>query len=338
MCDDRTVTAETKPTKRPTSFDVAKRAGVSRATVSHVLNGQGSRFPEQTQQKVLKAAAELQYKPSPAGRALVTGRSDILVVLIPNTTFGTNLQDLVDGVSIQAARHGLSVVVRFVGRDAAETLDAILHFRPVAVVDIGVLSPTDRETLEAAGAVAIPRHTRSPEPEADLNFLVGRTMGEELLRGGPRRLAFAALVDERQDPFGPPRYEGMKAAARAQGLPTPQRLEIPLKLTGARTALEAFAVPGAPMGVGCYNDDVAIAVVAAGRALGLETPRDLSVVGVDATAVGQLVSPRLTTVLMQNDALMERIAADLAELHQKDATRRVHDVLPVVRIVPGETT
>lgn len=332
------MTAETKPNKRPTSFDVAKRAGVSRATVSHVLNGQGSRFPEQTQQKVLKAAAELQYKPSPAGRALVTGRSDILVILIPNATFGTNLQDLVDSVSAQAARHGLSVVVRFAGRDAAETLAAILHFRPVAVVDIGVLSPEDRETLEATGAVAIPRYRQSREPEGDLNFLVGRAMAEELLRDGPRRLAFAALVDERQDPFGPPRYAGMKAAVRARGLPTPERLDIPLKLTGAKAALEAFAAQGTPMGIGCYNDDVAIAVLAAGRALGLKTPGDLSVVGVDATEVGQLVSPRLTTMLMQDDALMEQIAADLAELHQKEATQQVHDPRPMVRIIQGETT
>ena len=332
------MTAETKPNKRPTSFDVAKRAGVSRATVSHVLNGQGSRFPEQTRQKVLKAAAELQYRPSPAGRALVTGRSDILVVIIPNTTFGSNLQDLVDSVSTQAARHGLSVVVRFAGRDAAETLAAILHFRPVAVVDIGVLSPEDRETLEASGAVAIPRYLRSPKPEGDLNFLVGRTMAEELLRGGPRRLAFAALVDERQDPFGPPRYEGMKASARDRGLPTPERLDIPLKLAGAKAALKAFATGGSPMGVGCYNDDVAIAVLAAGRALGLETPGDLSVVGVDATEVGQLVSPRLTTILMENDALMARIAADLDDLHQKDAATHTYDPQPVVKIVPGETT
>ncbi|MCU1516733.1 MAG: LacI family transcriptional regulator [Pseudarthrobacter sp.] len=311
---------------------------MSRATVSHVLNGQGSRFPEQTQQKVLKAAAELQYKPSPAGRALVTGRSDILVMVIPNTTFGSNLQDLVDSVSTEAARHGLSVVVRFAGRDAAETLAAILHFRPVAVVDIGVLSPADRETLEATGAAAIPRYRRPSEPEDDLNFLVGRTMAEELLRDGPRRLAFAALVDERQDPFGPPRYEGMKAAARARGLPTPERLDIPLRLAGATTALKAFAAEGSPLGVGCYNDDVAIAVLAAGRALGLQTPGDLSVVGVDATDVGQLVSPRLTTVLMQNDALMDRIAADLDELHQKDGTQQFHGPRPIVKVILGETT
>jgi DNA-binding LacI/PurR family transcriptional regulator len=331
------VAAETKQTRQPTSFDVAKKAGVSRATVSHVLNGQGSRFPEETRAKVLNAAAELNYRPSPAGRALVTGRSDIVVVVIPNTTFGSNLQDLVDNVTSQAARHGLSVVVRFAGRDAVETLAAILHFRPVAVVDLGVLSPADRESVEATGAVAIPRYRRAEGPEGDLNFLVGRTMADELLRTGPRKLAFAALVDERLDPFGPPRHEGMKAAALARGLPVPERLDVPLELAGAKAALEAFATGGSPVGVGCYNDEVAIAVLAAGRALGLETPRDLSVVGVDATAVGQLVSPRLTTILMQNNSLMERIAADLDHINS-DAPIEVYDPRPVVRVIAGETT
>jgi DNA-binding LacI/PurR family transcriptional regulator len=329
---------ETKANKQPTSFDVARKAGVSRATVSHVLNGQGERFPEETRAKVLSAAKELNYRPSPAGRALVTGRSDILVVVIPNTTFGSNLQDLVDSVTTQATQRGLSVVVRFAGRDAAETLAAVLHFRPVAVVDLGVLSPQDRETLEATGAVAIPRYRRAPEPEGDLNFLVGRTMAEELLRNGPRRLAFAALVDERLDPFGPPRYEGMKAAAVARGLPSPERLDVPLKLIGARAALKAFRAGGAPVGVGCYNDDVAIAVLAAGRELGLETPRDLSVVGVDATDVGQLVSPRLTTIRMQNLALIERIAADLDDLNRPEAPQQVYDPRPIVQVIHGETT
>ncbi|WP_437773999.1 substrate-binding domain-containing protein [Arthrobacter sp. KNU40] len=238
----------------------------------------------------------------------------------------------------QAARHGLSVVVRFAGRDAAETLAAILHFRPVAVVDLGVLSPEDRESVEATGAKAIPRYRRPVEPEGDLNFLLGRIMANELLRNGRRRLAFAALVDERLDPFGPPRYEGMKAAAVAGGLPAPERLEIPLELAGAAAALKAFSTEGSPMGVGCYNDDVAIAVLAAGRILGLRTPGDLSVVGVDATEVGQLVSPRLTTILIQNDSLMAQIAADLEQLNVGDAPTQVYDASPSVKVIPGETT
>jgi DNA-binding LacI/PurR family transcriptional regulator len=331
------VTAETKPTKRPTSFDVAKRAGVSRATVSHVLNGQGSRFPEETRAKVLKAAEELNYQPSPAGRALVTGRSDILVILVPNTTFGSNLQDLVDNVTRHASAHGLSVVVRFAGSNPGETLAAILHFRPVAVVDMGILGADEREVLQNSGAAVIPRIHAAEDPAHDINHVIGRTMAKALLRNGPRQLAYAALLDERLDPFGPGRYEGMKAAARAEGLPEPERLEVPLELGRATAALAAVKTKDAPLAVGCYNDDVALAVVAAGRALGLRIPDDLSVVGVDATAIGQLVSPRLTTIRIHNAPLMERIAAELAALSRAEASAPQPASLPEVAVVPGET-
>ncbi|MET4591674.1 LacI family DNA-binding transcriptional regulator [Arthrobacter sp. 754] len=331
------MTAETKPTKRPTSFDVAKLAGVSRATVSHILNGQGSRFPEETRAKVLKAAGELNYQPSPAGRALVTGRSDILVILVPNTTFGSNLQDLVDNVTQRAAAHGLSVVVRFAGSNPGETLAAILRFRPVAVVDMGILGADEREVLHNSGAAVIPRIPASEDPTHDINHVIGRTMAKTLLRNGPRQLLYAALLDERLDPFGPGRFEGMKAAARHEGLPEPERIEIPLELERATTALAAVQAKDAPLAVGCYNDDVAIAVVAAGRALGLRIPEDLSVVGVDATAIGQLVSPRLTSVRIHNAPLMERIASDLASISHPAPAPPLPAVRADVSVISGET-
>jgi DNA-binding LacI/PurR family transcriptional regulator len=331
------VTIETQQAKRPTSFDVARRAGVSRATVSHVLNGRG-RIPEETRQRVLAAASELQYTPSPAGRALVRGRSDVLVIVIPHTTFGRNLQDLVDDITAQADTHDLSVVVRFAGPDPEETLAAVQHFRPVAVVDFGVLGAADRDSLEASGAVVIPKLRPDDTLENNANFTIGELMVQELLRKGPRRLVFGALLDERSDPFGPARYEGMKHWAQAHGLPIPRRMEIPLHLAGARAALQAeFA--DEPIGVACYNDAVALAVLAAGRDLGLSVPGQLSVMGVDAAAEGQLVSPRLTTLKADNGPVMARIAADLTSL---DGRTGAHPGTPErtrsFTVIRGETT
>ena len=105
----------------------------------------------------------------------------------------------------------------------------------------------------------------------------------------------------------------------------------------ATAALAAVKAKDAPLAVGCYNDDVALAVVAAGRALGLRIPDDLSVVGVDATAIGQLVSPRLTTIGIHNAPLMERIAAELAALTGAESPTPLPPALPEVTVVPGET-
>ena len=332
--------AETGQARRPTSFDVAKRAGVSRATVSHILNGQGSRFPEETRNRVLNAASELKYQPSPAGRALVTGRSDVIVVVMPNTTFGSNLQDLVDEVTRLAGLHGLSVVVRFAGRNPAETLAAVMNFRPVAVVNFGGLSKEDQITLAASGAATIPSALRDDDASGkDPNFLIGQRMAEELLRDGPRPLVFAALLDERTDPFGPARYAGLKAVTDARGLPQPARIEVPLDIIGATLALDAVSGEGRSIGVACYNDHVAIAVLAAGRTLGLATPEDLAVIGVDASEVGQLVSPRLTTIALDNGALLRKIAADLEAVTKNKPPNQTPDAgREFLTVIQGETS
>jgi DNA-binding LacI/PurR family transcriptional regulator len=331
------MTTEIPQRKRPTSFDVAKKAGVSRATVSHILNGRG-RFPEDTRQRVLAAASELQYTPSPAGRALVRGQSDILVVIIPYTTFGSNLQDLVDDITAQAGRQGLSVVVRFAGADPDETLAAVQHFRPVAVVDIGVLDGVHRHALEATGTKVIPKVGPEDSLQNNANFVIGQLTLDELLRRGPRRVVFAALLDERSDPFGPARYEGMQDSALRRGIAAPERIQVPLDLKGATTALKDALTVDEPLAVACYNDAVAMAVLAAARELGLQVPEQISVMGVDATAEGQLITPRLTTLTIDNRPVMDRIAADLASLH-KGMEPEAHQFSgSPFTLVPGETT
>ena len=151
------MTTSTGSRRPATSADVAVRAGVSRSTVSDILNGNHDRYPESTRQRVRDAAVELDYRPSLAGRSLVSGRSDTVVVLLPNTTFGSNLQDAVDQVMVGMSPMGGNVVVRFAGTTPEATLSAVLALRPLGVVDLGVLSPTDRDDLEAQGILTVPR-------------------------------------------------------------------------------------------------------------------------------------------------------------------------------------
>ncbi|MGA1838271.1 LacI family DNA-binding transcriptional regulator [Herbiconiux sp. 11R-BC] len=332
------MTTTREPAYRATSADVARRAGVSRATVSQILNGHGSRFSAETRDRVTDAAAELRYRPSPAGRALVKGSSDIVVVVVPDTTYGSNLQDMIDRVTEAVERYGMSVVVRFAGRGSTDTVASILQFDPWAVVELGVLSERDLAALEAAGAVTVPSRRPSALGD-DVNHAFGRMMTEELLRGGPRRLAFAYLADQRLDPYGPERFRGMALAAAELGLPEPDRLDVPLEITAATAALERFVSAGLPVGIGCYNDSVAIAVLAAGRMLGLSVPAELAVVGADATDIGRLVSPRITSVAFDLHRVMDVVVADLERLHSGtslEPQRPFAALRPFVQ--PGETT
>lgn len=339
------MTVDARPARRATSKDVAASAGVSRSTVSQILNGD-ERFPEETRARVRAAAETLNYRPSRAGRALVTGLSDIVVLVVPHATFGPHLQDSVDRITGASATAGMSVVVRFARMHDEMTLTSVLDLRPAAVVDFGVFTPQQRDRIDASGTLVVPRRAyvaegADPDP---IDIEIGRIQVRELLRNGSRRLVYAALEDKRLDPFGPPRLEGIRREAQERGLDAPLTPRIPLDIEGAATSLEKVRAEAGPdpLGICAYNDDVAIAVVAASRELGLRVPEDVAVIGVDRTAVGQLISPRLSTVAIDQPLLMDALVQDLAALSTRradaDASRNELDLGRVLELVRGETT
>lgn len=301
----------TQRTRPATSFDVARRAGVSRSTVSNILNGNDDRFPEATRERVREAAAALDYQPSPAGRSLASGRSSTVVVLLPHTTFGSNLQNAVDEAVAGTTPIGGNVVVRFGGQTREATMAALTALRPLAVVDFGVLSEPERLQLEQREVIVVPSVRRDDVPLPDAG--IAALQAEALLSGGPRRLWFAALEDERLDPYGPGRQSALRAFCSDRGLAEPHEIRVPLNVPGAVRALAAVLELGTPAGVACYNDDVAIALLAAARELGAVVPDQVALVGVDHTPVGQLWSPPLTTVDTDLPGLVAALTQDLRE-------------------------
>ena len=314
--------------QRATSLDVARRAGLSRSTVSQVLNGNHERFPAETRERVETAAAELGYRPSRAGRALVTGVSDLIVVAVPNVTFGRHLQDAVDRIAAATASRGMSVVVRYAGDDSDATLTAVLDLRPALIVDLGVFyAPEARRVLGAAGTVVVPDAESILAFGEHPNHFIGRLQADHLLENPERRLVIATLDDERDDYFGPDRRQGVVDAARDAGHAAPMTISVPLDRARAAAALTTALEPGRPIGVCCYNDDVAIAILAAARDLGLRVPEDVAVVGVDNTQIGALVTPPLTSIAIDMPAMMPALLAGLDVLRDPTA-------LPVTEMRP----
>ncbi|MCK2022697.1 LacI family transcriptional regulator [Microbacterium sp. kSW2-24] len=295
--------------KPATSSDVARLAGVSRSTVSNILNGNDARFPESTRERVFTAARELEYQPSLAGRSLVSGRSDTIVLLVPHTSFGGNLQDAVDQIMVGTRQIGGNVVVRFASENAETTRGAINSLRPLALVDFGVLSTEDREWLEARGTIIVP--SRGAQRATVSDGGIGTLQADVLLESGPRELWFAALSDKRFDPYGPGRFAALESYCTERGLPSPRQVSVELTLDGGVAALREILDVGRPAGVACYNDDVALALLAAARELGVSVPKDISIVGVDYTPLGQLWAPTLTTIDTDLRGLVTSLAEDL---------------------------
>ncbi|PRY13947.1 LacI family DNA-binding transcriptional regulator [Kineococcus rhizosphaerae] len=295
-----------------TSADVARHAGLSRATVSQVLNGHAHRFAPETAQRVLRAAEELGYEPSVAGRMLRRGSSDFVIALIPHTTFGTNLQDIFDTVTDVLAQRGLTLVLRL-SAASSTTLDRLLAgMQPRAVLSLQPFSEAERRILDERGVPGFDTTT-----DGDLNADIGRLQAQHLVARGYRRLAFAHLRDSRQDPYGASREEAVAQVCAAAGLPAPTVLGLGINLDDATQALDALA-PG--YGVACYNDDVAITLLTAAGQRGWNVPTDLGLIGMDNIPLSGVTAPRLTTIEYELSAVAQNVLAiALQALGQDDA-------------------
>lgn len=275
----------------PRSQDVADRAGVSRSTVSQILNGRGDLFTDETRAKVADAVAELGYQPSAAGRTLARGSSDIVIALIPNTTFGGNLQDIYEALTTELARRGLTLLLRM-SQDDAQSLDRLaVGLKPRAMITLTPMPQEQRAALSARGVEILEPAVGS---SSDVNAEIGSLQARYLIGKGYRDLAYAHLHDERNDPFGAPREEMLTLECRRHGLPEPRVLHVGITPEAADAALDELGARG--FAVACYNDDVATALLHAATKRGWRVPEDLALVGMDDTPLSRLTTPPLTTL------------------------------------------
>jgi DNA-binding LacI/PurR family transcriptional regulator len=301
---------------RVTSADVAREAGLSRATVSYVLNDTpNQKIPESTRQRVLEAAERLQYAPSAAARALRTGRSDVVLCLLPSWPIGESVGSVLEQLSAALAERGMTFVVHPrppVGHDVAKTWRTIT---PAAVLAFEEFTDEEVQAMRAAGiaeTVVLMGPPRGPRlhtlelPEQR----VGRIQAEHLAVRGHRRLGYAFPDDERVRAFAERRLEGARYACAELGLDEPDVQTLRLDADSAAAAVAAWRDRPEPVtGVCAYNDEMAAAVLAGMRRHGLRAPGDLAVVGVDDIATAPLLDPPLTTVTRDVGAMARHLAA-----------------------------
>jgi DNA-binding LacI/PurR family transcriptional regulator len=294
---------------RVTSADVARTAGVSRATVSYVLNDTpGQSISPATRSRVLAAAAGLGYAPSAAARALRTGRSDVVLCLLPDWPIGDEVGDLLGRLSTELARAGLTFVVHPgspADRPAGEIWKAIT---PAAVIVFAGFSDGELDAMRAAGVapvVALLGRASSDGRELEMpQRLAGGRQAEHLRATGHRRLGYAFPDDDRLRIFAEPRLAGVRACSGGD----PHVEIVPLDPERAAEAVRRWRAAGVT-GVCAYNDEVALAVLAGARRLGLSAPDDLAVIGVDDITAARLAVPPLTTVTTDQRRLAAHLAA-----------------------------
>ena len=312
-----------RPAKRATSADVARAAGVSRTTVSFVLNDKpGLSFPEETRNRVLAAARQLDYRPRASARALAAGRSDIVLLAVPDLPIGEGISRFIEELAAALAAHSLTLVTHLAGARSRPLPDVCATLEASVVTAVEYFSEEMAEALHRAGAqVVLPVQDSAPAMRE-----IGRIQAEYLVSRGHRCLGYALPAGVAHAPMARQRLDGAAAACAATGIDRPVAVEVSLDAASAAQAVGDWRSRSVT-GVCAFNDEVAMAVLAGARAHGLTVPTDMAVVGADDIPVARLAAPPLTTVAFDlHEAGRRRAEAIVAGLKNQET----HPAMPAL--------
>lgn len=315
---------------KPTINDVARLSGVSKKTVSRVIN-RSPLLNQATREKVEAVIAELGYVPNPQARALALRHNFVLGMIYdnPNAQMILNFQE---GVLDAIRETEFALVIHPVDRHKPELFDDIRKFieqqRLYGVMILPPLSENDafislfdelgcRYVRMGSAELDDPAHlVQSNDRQAvreAVAFLIAQGHHRIGLVEGPE--GFRSALERR---------EGWREAMQAYGLPCDPELIARGNYTfetGREAGLQLLDQADAPTAIFASNDVMAAGVVHVARERGLEVPRDISIVGFDDTAIAATIWPPLTTVrwpirTMARSAARKLIHPELAAKEQ----------------------
>jgi LacI family transcriptional regulator len=294
--------------RRVTSREVAVRAGVSRTTVSMVLNDpEVPSIGEETRARVLQAAAQLGYTPNSAARVLVSGRTDTIGLVLSQPellSIDGFVPQLVLGISQVAEQFGYRMLFETV-RGSSRS-DAYLELVGGKRIDgLIVLNPQVEDTglaqLIESGFPAVLVGTLKHPKEYSVNFHTGaavRQLIAHLASLGHRRIAHVAL-----SPPGPiatnARLTSFRRCMKEAGLPVDEELIACGDFSAESGRLATTRLLEAGKGFTALfaaNDTLALGAMKALREHDLRIPQDVAVVGFDDLPFSAFTDPPLTTV------------------------------------------
>lgn len=293
------------PRRRPTINDIARLAGVSKKTVSRVINA--SPFVRaDTRERIEAVIADLGYAPDPQARGLAYGRAFLIGLVYdnPNPQYVVNMQlGLLDGMR----GSGFELVVHPCDRNSPSFLEDLRSFVERQRLFGVVLTPSVSEDERAARLMAevgcayvrvASVSLDTPEHMIETrDRLGGREAARHLAELGHTRIAFVS---------GPPNFRssherrsGFEEALAEHGLALPKKYVAEGAYTfesGIARGRELLQLNPRPTAIFAGNDEMAAGVLQAARQLGVRVPEDVSVVGFDDFQVASRVWPTLTTV------------------------------------------
>ena len=305
-------------------LQVSKRAGVSTATVSRVLNG-SPKVRKQTSERVRRVIAEMNYVPNTSARNLRIGRSEMFGLIVSDIK-NPFFPDLIDQFESLATAHDIDVVFTHTNYDSQRLANCVRRLVERNVDGIAVMtSEADEAALQIARQRGIPivllnqPALSSKYSNVLVDYMRGyREAVEHLVNLGHRDIVFLSGPEELSSVRR--RRTAFEAAARKFGIPTGGKHLIPgdLRVEGGRAAVEiVLRRKPRPTAMIAANDLMAIGALLAATTAGLNIPRDISIVGFDDLPLVTLTHPQLTTIHLSRQEIAAKAFAQLVHLIQK---------------------
>ena len=330
--------------RQPTLNDVARRANVSKQTISRVVNNKGE-VSEATRQRVLEAIREIGYHPNTLARSLVTSRTQVIGLALPNID-QPFFPQIARGVEDAAAEVGYSVFLCNAAGDIEREVHAIERLRGHRVA--GIISFNSRltdETVELAVGGLFPVVMINRELPDALGTVIwpGYETGaqlatEHLIQSGRCRIAFLGLdLESNVDSM---KLRGYETALAKAGLERDQQLIIRTSgrlgrgfndlAQGGQDAMAALIERGVAFdAIFASNDLPAIGAMHHLTATGVNIPDDVALVGFGGANVAGLVTPTLSTIRMPLYEMgVTAFGALLDQINHEEHGERLVQVLP----------
>jgi LacI family transcriptional regulator, galactose operon repressor len=291
---------------KATIHDVAKNAGVSVATVSHVINGTHYVSPELAD-RVYESINKLNYRQNKLARALSQKNIPLLALIVPDisnpywSTLARAVQDVTDpydySVIVCSSDGILEREIRFLRSLSGWVSGLILHPYHVSQAQVNQL------ILHNLPAVILGEFTTSEKQPSNWDQVAANNREsamaavEYLIGLGHRRIAF--VQGTAGTPSSVKRMTGFVDALNSAGLPVEDNLIVPGDYTragGRRAMAELLNRPEPPTAVVCANDFSALGALEEAQLRGLKVPQSISIVGYDDIDEAALASPPLTTI------------------------------------------
>jgi len=288
--------------KKVTSSEVAKLAGVSQSAVSRVFTP-GASSSKKTNELVRKAAAELGYRPNVLARSLITGKSRIigLVVAYLDNYFYPEALELLSSALQKKGYHVLVFMAAKTAGNIDDIVDEILDYQVDGIIAASVAMSSDLASRCGSAGVPVVLFNRTQDDKrlsavTSDNILGGKKVAEFLIAAGYKKIGYISGWEGASTQRD--REKGFEEEMSRNGLSVFSREVGNFNSDEARQAARRmFTAEETPDAVFVANDDMAFAVMDVIRfELGLKIPGDVSVVGYDDVPVASWPAYNLTTV------------------------------------------